>query len=172
MRRAGVSNAIAAGLLVVGILIGAVGFYESTTYQTKTMTQTETTTARLTTTATVTLPGVGTEFVYGGFSQNSSIYAAVDETFVIQFSSNAYDSGYAWNVNTSAGIQYLNNTVVPFSSMCAGCPQTYDYYFRAVQVGTQTITLQAKRPFAPYDIAATINLTVVVPSYTTTNTGP
>jgi len=172
MRRNGVSNVIAGGLLVVGILIGVAGFYAATTYQTK-MTQTETTTARLTTTATVTLPGVA-EFVYGGFSQNSSISATVNETFIIQFSSNAYDSGYAWNVNTSAGIQYLNNTVVPFSSMCYGCPQTYDYYFRAVQVGTQTITLQAKRPFAPYDIAATINLKVVVfgSNYQTTRTQP
>jgi predicted secreted protein len=161
MRRNGVSNAIAAGLLVVGILIGATGFYAATTYQTKTTTRTETTTARLTTTAIVTLPGL-TEFVYGGFSQNSSISATVNETFIIQFSSNAYDSGYAWNANTSAGIQYLNNTVVPFSNPCYGCPQTYDYYFRAVQGGTQTITLQAKQPFAPYDVAATINLKAIV----------
>lgn len=52
MRRKGVSNAIAAGLLVVGILIGLTGYYVATTYQTKVVIQTETTTARLTTTAT------------------------------------------------------------------------------------------------------------------------
>jgi|GEM_PF-1277386 len=52
MRRTGVSNAIAAGLLVAGILIGATGFYVATTNQTKVVTQTETTTARFTTTAT------------------------------------------------------------------------------------------------------------------------
>jgi predicted secreted protein len=164
MRRKGVSNAMAGGLLVVGILIGATGYYVSSTYQTKIMTQTETTTARLTTTATV--------FVYEGFSQNSSIHATVDETFIVQFSSGLYDRGYAWNVNTSVGIQYLNDTAAPSSGVCTGCPFTYDYYFRAVQVGTQTITLQAKQAFAPYDVAATINLKVFVPSYTTTNTKP
>lgn len=58
MRRNGVSNAIATGLLVAGILIGAVGFYGATTYQTKTVTLTETTTASLTTTATVTVAPV------------------------------------------------------------------------------------------------------------------
>jgi len=159
--RSGVSSAIAAGLLVVGILIGAAGMYAATN-QTKVVTQTETTTANQTATATMTLPGVGTEFVFGGSSQNSSISVAVNETFVIQFSSSAYDGGYVWKVNTSAGIRYLHNTGTPSSSACTGCPYTYDYYFRAVQGGTQTMTLQAKRPFAPYDIAATINLKVVV----------
>lgn len=162
---------MAAGLLVVGILIGATGFYAATTYQTKTVTQTETTTVRLTTTATVTVPGVA-EYAYGGFSQNSSISASVNETFIIQFSSNAYDSGYAWNVNTSAGIQYLNNTVVSSSSVCLGCLQSYYYYFRAVQGGTQTITLQAKQPFTPYAIYATINLKVVVSTQQTTVSQP
>jgi hypothetical protein len=53
MRRKGVSNAIAAGLLVVGILFGVSGYYVATTYPTRTVTQTETTTASLTTTETV-----------------------------------------------------------------------------------------------------------------------
>ena len=48
--RSGVSSAIAAGLLVVGILIGMAGFYVATNYQTKTATQTETLTQTETTT--------------------------------------------------------------------------------------------------------------------------
>jgi predicted secreted protein len=98
--------------------------------------------------------------------------ATVNETFIVQFSSGLYDRGYAWSVNTSAGIQYLNNTTVFSSGACTGCPFTYDYFFRAVQGGTQTITLQAKHAFPPYDVAATINLQVVVPGGTTTMTAP
>lgn len=57
--RSGVANAIAAGLLVVGILVGMAGFYVATTFQTRTatqtqtVTQTETTTSKLTATVTV-----------------------------------------------------------------------------------------------------------------------
>lgn len=64
MPRNGVTALVATGLLVVGIVIGAVGIYMTTTYQTKTTTQTETatqtetTTASLTTTATVNAPTV------------------------------------------------------------------------------------------------------------------
>jgi chitodextrinase len=63
MRRSGASNAIAAGLLVAGILIGMAGFYVATPYRTRTLTQTETATARLTTTATETLPTTMTDVV-------------------------------------------------------------------------------------------------------------
>ena len=152
MGRNGVSNAIATGLLVVGILIGVTGFYAAT-YQTKTATQTETT----------TLPGVA-QFAYGGSSQNSSISVAANETFIVQLSSNAYDSGYVWNVSTSTGIQYFNYVSVPSSLGCCGRPSLYYYFFRSVQTGTQTITLQAKQPFAPYAVSATINLKVAVSS--------
>lgn len=55
MHRNGVSNAIAVGLLIVGVLIGVTGYYVATTYQTKVVTRTETTTARLTTTTTARL---------------------------------------------------------------------------------------------------------------------
>jgi predicted secreted protein len=172
MRRNGVSNVIATGLLVVGIIIGVTGFYAAA-YPTKTATQTETTTAMLTTkatttamlttTATVTLPGVA-EFAYEGTSQNSSISVAANETFVIQLSSNAYDSGYVWNVSRSTSIQYFDYVSVPSSLGCCGRPTLYYYFFRAVQTGTQTITLQAKQPSAPYAIYATINLKVAVSS--------
>jgi hypothetical protein len=39
---------------------------------------------------------------------------------------------------------------------------TRNYFFRAVQAGSQTITLQDQRQFAPYDIASTINIKVAV----------
>jgi predicted secreted protein len=155
-----------AGLLVFGILIGATGFYAAT-YQTKTATQTdtatqtETTTVSLPTTSIVTLPNV-TVFAYDGFSQNSSISVSANETFIVELSSNAYDSGHVWYANTSTGIQYFNYTVVPSSLGCCGYPSLYYYFFRAVQAGTQTITLQAKQPSTPYAILATINLELTV----------
>lgn len=55
MRRNGAPNAIAAGLLVVAVLIGLTGYYVATTYQTKIVTQTETATVKLATTATQTV---------------------------------------------------------------------------------------------------------------------
>jgi hypothetical protein len=55
MHRKGISNLIAAGLLVIGILIGALGFYVATTYQSKVIYQTTTATTSLTSTATSTI---------------------------------------------------------------------------------------------------------------------
>jgi len=54
MRRNGVSNAIAAGFLVAGILIGLTGYYVATNLPTKIETQTETTTATQTLLAATT----------------------------------------------------------------------------------------------------------------------
>ncbi len=101
------------------------------------------------------------EFVYPSSNLTSSISVKAGETFAIQLSSNAGSTGYDWNVSTSAGIQYLNYTVVSTSTLMGG-PQVRNYFFRAVQPGNQTITLRDQRPFAPYAIAATINLQVAV----------
>ena len=58
--RRGISGATAAGFLVVGIAIGAVGFYVATTYQTKTVYQTVTVTSFPSTTITATATVVTT----------------------------------------------------------------------------------------------------------------
>ena len=101
------------------------------------------------------------KYAYPTSNLSSSIYATVGETFIVQLSSNAASTGYDWNVSTSQGIQYLNYTVVSTSTLIGG-PQVRNYFFRAVQTGTQTIILRDERPFKPYAIAATINLQVVV----------
>jgi len=101
------------------------------------------------------------EYVYPSSNLTSSISATIGETFIIQLSSNAGSTGYDWNVSTSAGIQYLNYTVVSTSALIGG-PQVRNYFFRAVQAGTQTVTLRNERPFAPHSVAATINLQVTV----------
>jgi len=56
MLRNGVSNVIATGLLIAGVLIGSAGFYVVANYQAKTVTQTETSTTNLTTIETSTQP--------------------------------------------------------------------------------------------------------------------
>lgn len=56
---------------------------------------------------------------------------------------------------TSSGILYLNYTVVSTSSLVGG-PQVRNYLFHAVRADGQAITLRDERPFAPYDVAATI----------------
>lgn len=61
MRRSGVSNAIAAVLLIVGILVGVAGFYVAVPSQTRTATQTETTTAPPRAGATITQVMTSTE---------------------------------------------------------------------------------------------------------------
>jgi hypothetical protein len=63
MHRNGVSKAVAAGLLVVGILIGAACVYFASTYQTKIVTQTETATTKLTSTVTLTVPPTMTDTI-------------------------------------------------------------------------------------------------------------
>ena len=100
-------------------------------------------------------------FAYPTSNLTSSISATVDGTFIVQLSSNAGSTGFDWNVSTSAGIQYLNYTVVSTSPLIGG-PQVRDYFFRAVQTGSETITLRDERPFAPHAVVATIDLQVDV----------
>ena len=110
----------------------------------------------------VTSPSNGVaQYVYPSSNLTSSISVTVGETFVIQLSSNAGSTGYDWSVGASTGIQYINYTVVSTSALPGG-PQIMNFFFRAVQAGTQTITLRDARSFAPYAIAATINLQVAV----------
>jgi|GEM_PF-631870 len=110
----------------------------------------------------VTSPSNGVaEYTYPSYNLTSTISAKVGETFIVQLSSNAGLTGYDWNVSTSKGVQYLNYTVVATSALMGG-PQVRNYFFRAVQAGTQTITLRDERPFGPYSVASTINLTVAV----------
>src|SRR5208337_3497409 len=80
-------------------------------------------------------------YVYPSSNLISSISTTVDGTFIVQLSSNAGSTGYDWNVSTSAGIQYLNYSVVSTSPLIGG-PQVRDYLFRAIQAGSQTITLR------------------------------
>lgn len=101
------------------------------------------------------------EYAYPTSNLSSTIDATAGETFIIQLSSNAGSTGYDWNVGTSAGIRYLNYTVV-FTSALIGGAQVRNYFFQAVQAGTQTITLRDERLFASNAIAATINLQVDV----------
>jgi hypothetical protein len=96
MPRSGVSNAIAAGLLVVGILIGAFGFYVATTYPTKTVTQTETATTSLTSTATVTVPTTATQTVLATTTATSiaqiTIVSVSTETSITTLTENPADA--------------------------------------------------------------------------------
>jgi len=101
------------------------------------------------------------EYTYPTSNMTTSISATTGQTFIIQLSSNAASTAYDWNVSTSAGLRYLNYTIMSTSSLIGG-PQVRDYYFRTVQSGTQTITLRDERPFAPYAVAATINVRVNV----------
>lgn len=114
-----------------------------------------------TTSETTTLQNGVAEYAYPTSNLSSSISAKVGETFIIQLSSNAGSTGYDWNVTSSSGIRYLNYTVVSTSNLVGG-PQLRNYFFRAVEAGNQTIALRDQRLFAPYYVAATINLQVTV----------
>lgn len=122
-----------------------------------TLTETETVTATVAQSATATTGGQD----YPTPSLNSSVSVLVGGTFAIQLSSDAGSTGYDWKVSTSTGIQYLNYTVVSTGTL-VGSSQMRDYFFRAVQAGSQTIILQNERSFAPYAIAETINIVVAV----------
>lgn len=82
MRRAGVSNAVAAGLLVAGILIGVAGYYMATTYQTAT-TVVSVTTSTLTSTVSVYPVPDNVTLVFAapsGVTYNYSIQAGSSST--------------------------------------------------------------------------------------------
>ena len=100
-------------------------------------------------------------YAYPSSNSTSTIFARVGETFNIQLSSNAGSTGYDWNVATSSGIHYLSYTTVSTATLPGGS-NVRNYSFRADRTGTQTITLTDQRSWAPYQIAATIIVQVIV----------
>ncbi len=100
-------------------------------------------------------------YAYPSSSFTSSISASVGETFIFQLGSNAGSTGYDWKVTTSPGIHYLNYAVVSGATLPGGS-DVRNYVFRADATGTQNITLIDQRPWAPYETAATITITVIV----------
>jgi predicted secreted protein len=100
-------------------------------------------------------------YVYPSSSFPSSISARPGETFIIQLGSNAGSTGFDWKVSTSSGIHYLNYSTVSFATLPGGS-DVRNYFFKADQTGTQTITLVDQRPWAPYETAATITIQVNV----------
>jgi predicted secreted protein len=110
---------------------------------------------------TTTLTNGLTEYIYPTANLTSLISARVNETFIVQLSSNAGSTGYDWKITTSAGMLYLNYSVVSTSAN-AGGPQVRDYYFRALLGGNQTIDLRNERLFAPYTVSSTIHIQVPV----------
>jgi len=99
-------------------------------------------------------------YVYPTSNYVSYISVRVGETFIAQFSSTG-SAGYDWKVTTSSGIQYLNFTVVSTSHLPGGS-QVRNYFFKAVQPGSQTITMQDQRVFAPYNTLSTVSIRVSV----------
>jgi predicted secreted protein len=97
------------------------------------------------------------KYAFSTANQNPSITGKVGEIFIVQLSSNAASTAYDWAVSTSSGVQYLNYTVVSTSALIGG-PQVRNYFFHITGSGSQTVILQDKRPFAPFDVAATITL--------------
>ncbi len=110
---------------------------------------------------TSTTQGPPQEFEFPTANATSSFSARVGEVFIIQLNSNAGSTGFDWKVTTSIGIHYINYTAVPEAPMMLG-GEVRHYYFRALNVGNQTITLQNMRTWEPTQIPATIDLAVAV----------
>ena len=110
---------------------------------------------------TTTLPDGTVEYIYPTADMSPQIAAKVGQTFIVQLQSNGGSTGYDWNITTSAGIEYLNATLTS-SSSAPGAPVTYDYFFKATQTGSQSISFQDMRQFSPYEVEATINAEVLV----------
>jgi len=100
-------------------------------------------------------------YVYPSSSFPSSISARPGETFIIQLGSNAGSTGFDWKVSTSSGLHYLNYSTVSYATLPGGS-DVRNYFFKADQTGTQTITFVNQRPWALYETAATITIQVNV----------
>lgn len=101
------------------------------------------------------------EYPFPTENATSAISARVGEVFAIQLSSNAGSTGFDWSVSCGGGVQYVNYTVLSTSTLPGG-PQIRNYFFRALAAGSTTIILQDKRPFAPYKVAAVIDIRLEV----------
>ncbi|MDG6963835.1 MAG: protease inhibitor I42 family protein [Nitrososphaerota archaeon] len=117
--------------------------------------------SNVTSEGTTILPNGTVVYSYPTANLSPSISVQVDQVFVVQLSSNAGSTGYDWNVSSSGGIEFLNYTVVSTSNLAGGA-QARDYYFRATQPGSQSITFQYTRRFSPYDTVATIGILATV----------
>lgn len=111
-------------------------------------------------TSTTTQSGPN-EYEFPTQNATSTIPARVGEVFLVQLISNAGSTGFDWRVTCSDGIHYINYTSVSTTTVMIGSDLRH-YYFRAVTEGNQTITLENMRLFDPSQVAAVIDLTVVV----------
>jgi len=82
MRRVAVTNGVAAGLVIVGVIIGVMGYYVATTYQTKivTVTTTQSTTVSLTETLTQTVSITSTTLLTTTLTQTLTSVSIVSTT--------------------------------------------------------------------------------------------
>ena len=114
--RRGVSNTVGAGLLVAGIVIGVLGFYVASTYQTKVVTTTETTTAttvslttsteELTSTQVSVLETTSTSYITSIFT--TSIFPIPDNV-TVYFVPSSLLINYAINAGTYNAYGSLGN---------------------------------------------------------------
>lgn len=150
MRRNGVANAIAVGLLVIGILVGVTGYYVATTYQTKTVTQTATQTETVPTTL------VSSTIVTYTFTQVTTLTVASNGPQLLATESNVRMFIQVYNLNsTNTDFQVTFENDNPFNvtlSYFATCGVNQDGgETGCISSGSMTIPSESSYNPNPYD---------------------
>jgi len=142
VQRKSIYSILVAGLLVI-CLLGA-----GCTSQPEEGTPTATPTAAETTDVpTVTpTPAATTEYAFNETNDNETVTLPAGSEIAIRLDENP-TTGFSWNVTSSAGLEYVNDTYIAPETELVGAGGTHEWRYLAAEKGDAEFSAIYKRPW-------------------------
>jgi inhibitor of cysteine peptidase len=107
---------------------------------------TPTATPTVTPEPTVTPTAPAEAFVFNETSNGENVEVPVDSSIVIRLDENP-TTGYSWNVTSSQGLEYVNDTFIPPETQLIGAGGVHEWEYRAPETGDAEFSAIYKRPW-------------------------
>jgi inhibitor of cysteine peptidase len=147
---------ILVAILIVVCMVGAGCTSQSGGTATPTATPTETPAPTETTTAPAR------EYVFNETNNGEAVDVPTDSTIIIRLEENP-TTGYSWNVTSSQGLEYVNDTFIPPETQLVGAGGVHEWEYRALEVGDAEFSAVYMRPFeTPTGNETTFSMTFIV----------
>ncbi|MCK8518794.1 protease inhibitor I42 family protein [Methanoculleus sp. 7T] len=129
------------GILVAGFLVACMLMAGCTSQPTVPGNATETPTPTATATA-----APAEEFVFNETADNTTATLPAGSEIKIRLAENP-TTGYSWNVTSSRGLQYVNETYIAPETGLVGAGGTHEWQYLAAEKGTGEFSAIYKRPW-------------------------
>jgi len=97
-------------------------------------------------TAEATTPAAGEEFVFNETNNNETVTVPVWSNITIRLEENP-TTGYRWNVTSSVGLQYLNETYIAPETELVGAGGVHQWQYVAAEPGSAEFIAIYWRPW-------------------------